>query len=103
MFYTLGLNELPFEQDVHQIIYVDGQGNLAVSNLIIQNYSNICSYYKSKGYDFCYIPMLKKELSECDSFYYNAPYAKCGEEKNIEDDNFILGYMLLYYSIILCA
>lgn len=94
MFYTLGLKELPFEQDVHQIIYVDGQGNMAVSNLIMQNYSNICSYYKSKGYDFCYIPMLKKELSESESFYYSAPYAKCGEEKKIEDDNFILGYML---------
>ena len=94
MFYTLGLNKLPFEQDIHQIIYVDGQGNVAVSNLIMQHYATICSYYKSKGYDFCFIPMLKKELSESESFYYNAPYAMCGDEKNIEDDNFILGYML---------
>lgn len=94
MFYTLGLMELPFLQDSRQIIYVDGQGNEAVGNLVRQHYDKIRSYYKSKGYDFCFIPMLKKELSESESFQYNVPYSECGNVKYIKDDNFILEYML---------
>lgn len=93
MIYTLGLRKLPFEPDSHQIIYVDGSGNGEIENLIKYNYFGIRRCFEARGYDFCYIPYLKKELEDFEKIHYNAPYAKNGHAKYITDDNFILNYI----------
>lgn len=93
MIYTLGLRKLPFEPDSHQIIYIDGSGNGEIENLIKYNYFGIRRCFEARGYDFCYIPYLKKELEDFEKIHYNAPYAKNGHAKYITDDNFILKYM----------
>lgn len=93
MYFTLGLNKLPFEPDSHQIIYIDGSGNAEIENLIKYNYFGIRRCFEARGYDFCYIPYLKKELLDFEKIHYNAPYAKNGHAKYITDDNFILNYM----------
>lgn len=91
--YTLGLKQLPFEPDCHQIIYIDGSGNGEIENLIKYNYFGIRRCFEARGYDFCYIPYLKKELEDFEKIHYNAPYAKNGHAKYITDDNFLLNYM----------
>ncbi len=57
-------------------------------------YNSIRRYFESKGYDFCYIPYLKRELNEYEVLHYNAPYAKSGHLKFMTNDNFILNYMV---------
>ncbi len=94
MFYTLGLKDLPFEQDVHQIIYVEGEYNEDINRLIEENYQNIRDCFESKGYEFCYIPKLKHDLCRNEVLRYTAPYAKEANADGLDDDNFVLQYML---------
>lgn len=92
--YTLALNDLPFEPDPNQIIYIDGTRNYEIEELIEYNYFGIRRCFEARGFDFCYIPYLKRELNEFEKLHYNAPYAKSGHASFITDDNFILKYML---------
>lgn len=94
MIFTLGLKDLPFEPDKNQIIYIDGTNNISIDSLIKYNYFGIRRCFEARGYDFCYIPYLKKELENYEKIHYNAPYAKSGHAKYITDDNFILRYMV---------
>ena len=92
--YTLALRDLPFQPDRTQIIYVDGSQNAEVARLVEYNYFGIRRCFEAQGFDFCYIPYLKRELEAFDKIHYNAPYAKSGHARFITDDNFILKYML---------
>ena len=71
--YTLALKNLPFEPDRTQIIYIDGSQNAEVASLIEYNYFGLRRCFEARGYDFCYIPDLKKELDNFDTIHYNAP------------------------------
>lgn len=93
MFFTLGLKELPFEQDTRQIIYVEGAYDEEVNRLIQENYLDIREYFYSCGYEFCYIPLMKQDLCKNGSLQYAAPYAKEGNLGAL-DDNFLLQYMV---------
>ncbi len=94
MVYTLGLDILPFKQETYQIIYTEGQYNEVVNNFIRRNFSKISAHFKSRGYEFCYIPYLKYDLARGERQHYNAPYAKAADLKFMSDDNFILEYMV---------
>lgn len=94
MIYTLGLHKLPFEQETYQIIYTEGQYEEVVNDLIRENFDKISEYFKSQGYEFCYIPYLKYDLARGERQHYNAPYAKAAQLKFMSDDNFILEYMV---------
>ncbi len=93
MKYTLGLKKLPFEPDAKQIIFIQGNEDDVIYHFVELYYNSIHRYFESKGYDFCYIPYLKRELNESEVLHYNAPYAKSGHLKFMTDDNFILNYM----------
>lgn len=94
MVFTLGLNQLPFKQETYQIIYTEGQYDEAVNSLIRKNFKEISAHFKSRGYEFCYIPYLKYDLARGERQHYNAPYAKAADLKFMSDDNFILEYMV---------
>lgn len=94
MVFTLGLNKLPFEQESYQIIYTEGQYDEEVNSLIRKNFKEISAHFKSRGYEFCYIPYLKYDLARGERQHYNAPYAKAAQLKFMSDDNFILEYMV---------
>ena len=95
MLYTLGLKKLPFEPDCNQIIYIEGQHDEEVNELIRNNFHRIKECFAEKNYDFCYIPFLKHALTTGERMHYNAPYAKCSREADfMVNDNFILDYML---------
>ena len=94
MRYTLGLKQLPFEQDPSQIIYVEGQHDEEVNLLIRKNYEAIRTSFEMYGYEFCYIPLLKEELAQRSVLSYYAPAMKREHAELLEDDNFILNYML---------
>lgn len=95
MIYTLGLKKLPFEPDCNQIIYIEGQHDEEVNELIKRNFHRIRECFAKKHYDFCYIPFLKHDLTSGERLHYNAPYAKSSREADfMVNDNFILDYML---------
>ncbi len=95
MKYTLALKKLPFEPDCNQIIYIEGRRNEEVNHLIRRHFWGIHECFKSQGFDFCYIPYLKRDLVSKERLHYNAPYAKCSKEADfMENDNFILDYMI---------
>ena len=94
MIYTLGLKQLPFEQDDSQIIYVEGQHDEEVNQLIRKNYEAIRAYFKLYGFEFCYMPLLKEELAQKEILSYYAPSMKKEHVELLADDNFLLNYML---------
>lgn len=95
MFFTLGLKKLPFEPDRNQIIYIEGQHDEEVNELIRMHIHSIRNCFSARNYDFCYIPILKHELVSGERLHYNAPYAKSTEEADFTiNDNFILDYMI---------
>ena len=94
MLYTLGLKDLPFEQDPSQIIYVEGLHDEEINLLIRRNYEAIRSFFKMHGFEFCYMPLLKEELAQRSFLSYYAPSMKREHADLWEDDNFILNYML---------
>lgn len=94
MQYTLGQKRLPFEQDPSQIIYVEGQHDEEINQLIRKNYEAIRTFFKMHGFEFCYMPLLKEELAQRSVLSYYAPAMKREHAELLEDDNFILNYML---------
>ena len=95
MHFTLGLKKLPFEPDCNQIIYIEGQHDEEVNQLIKKNFDYIRDRFASHNYDFCYIPFLKYDLTSKERLHYNAPYAKSSREADfMVNDNFILDYMV---------
>ena len=95
MKYTLGLKELPFKPDFNQIIYIEGQHDTVINDLIRMNFRSIRESFAARNYDFCYIPFLKHDLVTGERLHYNAPYAKSSKEADfMVNDNFILDYMI---------
>lgn len=94
MYYTLGLTEVPFELEANQIIYIQGRDEEGVESLIMKNYHTIKYNFERQGYDFCYIPYLKRELDRYEILHYNVPYAKSSTMSLFGDDNFVLNYMV---------
>lgn len=73
MNFILGLRQLPFEQEQDQIIYVESQYDEIVNRYIQDNYNQILKLFSEKGYKFCYIPALVKELSKSSTLQFYAP------------------------------
>lgn len=73
MNFILGLKQLPFEQEQNQIIYVENEYDEEVNRYIQENYHYIVKLFNEKGYKFCYIPALLKELVEGKAIQYYAP------------------------------
>jgi hypothetical protein len=95
MIFTLGLKKLPFKPDFNQIIYVEGQHDEVINDLIRKNFRSIRNCFAARNYDFCYIPYLKHDLVTGERLHYNAPYAKSSKEADfMVNDNFILDYMV---------
>lgn len=94
MFYTLGLKQLPFEQDTRQIIYIESEYDIDINNLIKLNYLEICDYFQRCGYKFCYLPWLTREFEEGEDYKYFIPYRKNKRERLVIKSDFILDYMV---------
>ena len=72
MKYTLGLKKLPFEPDYNQIIYIEGQHDEVINNLIRRNFHLIRESFAARNYDFCYIPYLKHDLVTGERLHYTS-------------------------------
>lgn len=79
MIYTLGLKNIPFQRDRHQIIYVEGKYDKRVNQYIQENYAAIKQHFSSRGFDFIYLPFLTEELKADGSLNYFAPYLTKGK------------------------
>ena len=94
-YYTLGLKKLPFEPDCNQIIFIEGQHDEEVNDLIRDNFRAIRETFAKQHFDFCYIPYLKYDLTHGERLHYTAPYAKSARDLDfMVNDNFILDYMI---------
>lgn len=94
MRYTLGLKKLPFEQCTRHIIYVESDYDVEINNLIKLNYEEICDYYSSAGYEFCYIPWLTSEIESDEAYKYFVPYNKSLKDRVVLKSDFILDFMI---------
>ena len=92
MFFTLGLNKLPFEPQKEQIIYVENEYSKPVNNYIQKNYEAIRSHFKKNGLEFIYMPKLMEKVKSPEFIMYNAPYA----EGIKEDVNFTSDFLLQF-------
>lgn len=70
MIFTLPLSSLPFEQDPLQVIYIEGQYDVAVNNFIRANYKQIKENFARRKYHFIYLPFYFLQVRN-----YQAPYA----------------------------
>ena len=84
-------DEIPFELDDKQIIYVENEYDEAVNNFIVANYKEISNHFKSKGYEFCYLPMLSSEF-DIESRKYHNPTCDSNSNVAIKSD-FLLNYL----------
>lgn len=63
---------LPFKPNSHQIIYIEDKYNTFLNNYISENEEEIRQYFKERGYEFIYLPTLKKRLLTKEIIdYYN--------------------------------
>ena len=89
--FYLKLNELPFQLDEKQIIYVENEYDEAVNEFILRNYDKICENFRYRGYEFCYLPKLVGEISE-ELLAYHSPGDKNSKTTSVKS-SFLLDFM----------
>ena len=89
--FYLKLNELPFQLDEKQIIYVENEYDEAVNKFILRNYDKICENFRYRGYEFCYLPKLVGEISE-ELLAYHSPGDKNSKTASVQS-SFLLDFM----------
>ena len=89
--FYLKLNELPFELDKRQIIYVENEYDEAVNRFILRNYDAICKTFRFRGYEFCYLPKLADKVNTELRQYYK-PGDESGKEISAKS-SFLLDFM----------
>lgn len=67
--------KLTYNPNSNQLIYVENEYNEEINLYIQQKYDAICQYFRSRGYEFCYIPRLIAKLNNNAIIRYYAPYA----------------------------
>jgi hypothetical protein len=89
--FYLKLNELPFQLDEKQIIYVENEYDEAVNEFILRNYDKICENFRYRGYEFCYLPKLVGEINTEYRAYYR-PGHENGKKTSVKS-SFLLDFM----------
>ena len=93
MIYTLGLKNLPFVQDEHDIIYVENSYDELMNQFIQEHYDAICECFQKRGCRFVYMPRLVEELSQKGVVQYYAPSVTHVEDSSLSSD-WILDFMV---------
>ena len=91
MKYTIGLKELPFELSSKQIIYVENNYDKEINAFIVGNYDRICDHFATRGYEFCYLPLMHQSFDQEVVTYYN-PQAGSIDQQCI-DSSLLLEFM----------
>lgn len=85
-FFTIGLRHY-FKKDEKQLIYSEGKLYPKINESICRNYKYIKDLFHSRGFDFCYIPILSNELRNINIANYYAPFiGKVERERAIGND-----------------
>lgn len=90
MNYYIEFNELPFEVDKQQVVYVENTFNKGINDYIVEYYDDICEVFKENYLEFCYIPKLNKRLAQKEYLNYFAPYQTDYEYPKNETKSFDL-------------
>ena len=92
MFFKIEFNQLPFQPAKQQVIYVESEYNEKINRFIQTNYETIRQHYEFRGWEFCYMPYLAKDLTSSGALDYYAPYSEGVAECDIKND-FLLQFM----------
>lgn len=71
---TIRLQNLPFEPDKKQVIYVENSYNQEINAEIKEHYETICEIFRRYGKEFVYLPLYFSGEKLTEKVLYYAPY-----------------------------
>lgn len=72
------LSKLPFRPVEGQVIYIDPNNDKRINTFIARNYKWLKKMFRKSRLEFCYLPLLGKELAS-----YHAPYLNDSQRNNL--------------------
>ncbi|MCQ2239303.1 MAG: hypothetical protein MJZ73_08730 [Bacteroidaceae bacterium] len=94
MAFTIRFNNLPFEPEKNQVIYIEKVYNEEINHFIATNYSYLRTRFEQQGKDFIYIPFLTTDSQIIERIRYYAPYLNdLGFSNNEVGSSYILDFM----------
>lgn len=90
--FSFNLYDLPFQPCESQIFYVEHTYNAEINCYIREHYNAIHSYCLSRGYEFCYLPVIVEKLQLKVIQDYYAPYSHTINNIDI-DSSYLLRYL----------
>ena len=97
MTYSITLQNLPYEPEKRQVVFVESKYDERINTIIRDNYDRIKSIFKDAELDFIYLPMLFKDEEIKNKVLYLAPYLTPENMENIElHSNHLLQYRDYY-------
>ena len=85
---------LPFAPDTHVFMYVEEEYNTEVNAFIQENYENIKTNFKEKGFQFIYLPYLTIDWIQKGILQYHAPYLNLSDNSTKLSSNWILQFVV---------
>ena len=89
--FSLKLSNLPFEPDVNQVIYVESEYDEVANAFIRRHHRRISRYFKSRGYSFCYLPLLASQFNK-EVYKYHKPLSGNVRTHTVWSD-YLLNYL----------
>ena len=94
MKYSIAFNNLPFEPEDKQVIYVENQYDERSNAIIRKNYDWLKWTFKRANLDFVYLPMFFNDEEVKEKVLYYAPYLTSEIMEKMElRSSYLLGYM----------
>ena len=79
--HKVAISDLPFNPVRGQVIYVDSDNDKRINAFIVGNYDWLRKLFRDNELDFCYLPLLGKELIS-----YHAPYLNDSQCQDLLQD-----------------
>lgn len=95
MKFKIALENLPFDPDDNQVIYVESHFDEKVNTFIKDNYATLLEGFRLRGYEFVYLPFYFKANDVEAKVRYYAPYL-VSQIKELDRlrSNYLLDYMV---------
>ena len=93
MKFYIDFRNLPFEPSINQVIYVESGYDVETNDYIRNNYKALCKAFAAYSYEFCYLPLMSKQLASKPITDYYAPYNDGFAEVAVGSD-LLLNYMI---------
>ena len=68
--------DLPFEPDIHDVIFVENEYNAVINDYILEHYEELLQRFSARGLNLVYLPKLSGEEVSGEALLYMFPYLK---------------------------